>query len=186
MVGTGVTVGFGVAVGIGVGVMVGVGSGVAVGVGSGVAVGSGVMVGVGTGVAVGSGVAVEAGMAVPVGPGEVVAVEEGAFGGCEHPAIEKMIVIQRITGRIRPGKKILCFFIKGISISFVLIMYIVNDIVGKHNMGVSLFDVFCLCTNDKSEIFVFYIKMCLKGRKKIADKILAKMERKKLSAWMRL
>ncbi len=43
------------------------------------------------------------------------------------------------------------------------------------------------CIKDiKRAILGFYIKMCLKGRKKIADKILAKMGRKKLSAWMRL
>ncbi|MBQ8799558.1 MAG: Abi family protein [Lachnospiraceae bacterium] len=43
------------------------------------------------------------------------------------------------------------------------------------------------CIKDiKCVILVFYIKMCLKGRKKIADKILAKMGRKSFFAWMRL
>jgi len=51
---------------------------------------------------------------------------------------------------------------------------------------IKVFKEFCCIKDIKWVILVFYIKMCLKGRKKIADKILAKMGRKNLLAWMRL
>lgn len=38
----------------------------------------------------------------------------------------------------------------------------------------------------KRQVLFFYLGMSLKGRKKIADKALSKMGRKKLSVWMKL
>jgi len=108
VVGTGVAVGSGVTVGVGIGVAVG--SGVTVGVGIGVAVGSGVTVGVGTGVAVGAKVVTSVGT-----------VGEGLFAGFEQPAVAILIVQIKSAGRSRRPAKYLYFFIKGISVSLVLI-----------------------------------------------------------------
>ena len=41
-------------------------------------------------------------------------------------------------------------------------------------------------TDIKREIAWFYFRMTLKGRKKIADKAISKMGRKKLSVWMNI
>ncbi len=49
-----------------------------------------------------------------------------------------------------------------------------------------IFVLFCDVTDIKGIIVVFYIKMVLKMRKKIADKALALMGRKKLCVWMKL
>ena len=38
----------------------------------------------------------------------------------------------------------------------------------------------------KKEIAIFYLKMCMKGRKSIADKILSKMGRKNIGDWLKL
>ena len=38
----------------------------------------------------------------------------------------------------------------------------------------------------KKEISIFYLKMCMKGRKSIADKILSKMGRKNIGDWLKL
>lgn len=38
----------------------------------------------------------------------------------------------------------------------------------------------------KRSVLLFYVKMCLKGRRKIADKILAKMGRKSILEWIKL
>lgn len=38
----------------------------------------------------------------------------------------------------------------------------------------------------KKEIAIFYLKMCMKGRKPIADKILSKMGRKNIGDWLKL
>jgi len=129
-VGIGVAVGAGVTVGVDTGVAVG--AGVTVGVGIGVAVGAGVTVGVGIGVAVGAGVTVGVGTGVAVGSGVVVAVGEGAFAGCEHAAVA--ILKKQISAkRIRRDKIYLYFFIKEISVSFVLVIYIVYHVNRKHN-----------------------------------------------------
>lgn len=137
-VGTGVAVGFDVAVGVGTGVEVG--SGVTVGVGTGVEVGSGVTVGVGTGVEVGSGVAVgvvsgvKAGSEVATGSGDAVTGAEGLLAGCEHatmPTLTKQIS----AGRIRLCKKYLCFFIVGISVFIGIDSFIVPYFFGKYNKG---------------------------------------------------
>lgn len=137
-VGTGVAEDSGVAVGVGTDVTVD--SGVTVGVGIGVAVGAGVTVGVGIGVAVGFGVAVDSGdgvkasarPVVAVGSGVAVTVESGALAGCEHAAVA--ILKKQISAkRIRLDKKYLCLFIKEISVSFVLVIYIVYHVNRKHN-----------------------------------------------------
>ena len=130
--GIGVEVGSGVTVGVGTGVAVG--SGVTVGVGTGVAVGSGVTVGVGTGVAVGSGVTVGAAAGVAVGA-EVVAsvgtVGEGLLVGFEQAAVAILIVQIKSAGRINRRMKYLCFFIKGISVSLVLIIILYLILTGN-------------------------------------------------------
>lgn len=38
----------------------------------------------------------------------------------------------------------------------------------------------------KKEIAIFYLKMCMKGRKSIADEILSKMGRKNIGDWLKL
>lgn len=53
------------------------------------------------------------------------------------------------------------------------------DILKILNVFGTIFDI-------KKQIGCFYLTMCLKGRKLIADKALAKMGRKKLSVWMKL
>lgn len=49
-----------------------------------------------------------------------------------------------------------------------------------------IFKMFGRIQDLKWIIIRFYIKMCIKGRKKIADKILAKMGRKSIWAWIKL
>lgn len=49
-----------------------------------------------------------------------------------------------------------------------------------------IFKIFGGIQDLKWTVGMFYIKMCIKGRKKIADKILAKMGRKSLWAWIKL
>lgn len=127
--GIGVAVGSGVAVGVGIGVAVG--SGVTVGSGSGVAVGSGVTVGVGTGVAVGAGVIASVGPVVTVGSGEAVAVVEGLVAGCEQPTVTILIMQIKSVGRIRRCKMYLYFFIKGISVSLVLVILLYTMLKGN-------------------------------------------------------
>lgn len=51
---------------------------------------------------------------------------------------------------------------------------------------VKIFKIFGGIQDLKWTIVMFYIKMCIKGRKKIAEKILAKMGRKSLWAWIKL
>lgn len=123
-------------VGTGVGFFVGtgveVGTGVAVDVGTGVVVGSGVATSVGVVVAVVSGVAVSGGSGV-ISSRELVTVDAvGLFAGCAHATTPRQRK-QISAGRIRPVKKYLCFFIKGISVSLVLISSIAYHIAGKHN-----------------------------------------------------
>lgn len=70
-----------------------------------------------------------------------------------------------------------------------------NDITVKANLShgdinyldvVRIFRVFGTVSDIKREILLFYLKMLGKRRKEIADKILAKMGRKKLKVWMNL
>lgn len=49
-----------------------------------------------------------------------------------------------------------------------------------------ILNTFVQISDIKRQILFFYLKMSLKGRKKIADKALSKMGRKKLSVWMKI
>jgi len=49
-----------------------------------------------------------------------------------------------------------------------------------------IFKLFGGISDIKHFIFKFYIKMCLKGRKRIADKAISKMGRKSIKIWMQL
>lgn len=49
-----------------------------------------------------------------------------------------------------------------------------------------ILNTFVQISDIKRQIFFFYLNMSFKGRKKIADKALSKMGRKKLSVWMKL
>lgn len=51
---------------------------------------------------------------------------------------------------------------------------------------VKIFRLFENIVDLKRVIAVFYLKMLIKGRKKIADKALSKMGRKKFSVWMKI
>ena len=53
------------------------------------------------------------------------------------------------------------------------------DVLKILNTFVSISDI-------KRQILFFYLEMGFKGRKKIADKALSKMGRKKLAVWMKL
>lgn len=70
-----------------------------------------------------------------------------------------------------------------------------NDIKAKAGLArgdlfyidvLKIFKLFCGITDIKREIAWFYFRLILKGRKKIADKAISKMGRKKLSVWMKL
>lgn len=52
--------------------------------------------------------------------------------------------------------------------------------------GLKIIHKFSSVDDIKICIFFFYISMCFKGRKAIADKALSKMGRKKLSVWMKI
>lgn len=49
-----------------------------------------------------------------------------------------------------------------------------------------IFKLFGEISDIKRIIFKFYLKMCLKGRKRIADKAISKMGRKNIKIWMQL
>lgn len=70
-----------------------------------------------------------------------------------------------------------------------------NDITGRAGLShdklnyldvVKIFILFGSVSDIKSVIAVFYFKMLIKGRKKIAEKALAKMGRKNFRVWMKL
>lgn len=70
-----------------------------------------------------------------------------------------------------------------------------NDITEKAGLSygklnymdvVKIFRLFENIVDLKRVIAVFYLKMLIKGRKKIADKALSKMGRKKFSVWMKI
>lgn len=68
----------------------------------------------------------------------------------------------------------------------------IREISGLARGDLSYLDVlkilntFASISDIKRQILVFYLGMSFKGRKKIADKALSKMGRKKLSVWMKL
>ena len=70
-----------------------------------------------------------------------------------------------------------------------------NDIKAKAGLArgnlfyidvLKIFKLFSDITDIKMEIAWFYFRMTLKGRKKIAEKAISKMGRKKLSVWIKL
>lgn len=70
-----------------------------------------------------------------------------------------------------------------------------NDIKAKAGLArgnlfyidvLKIFKLFGGITDIKREIVWFYFRMTLKRRKKIADKAISKMGRKKLSVWMKI
>lgn len=70
-----------------------------------------------------------------------------------------------------------------------------NDIMGKAGLArgnlsyidvLKIFKLFGGITDIKREILWFYFRLSIKGRKKIAEKAISKMGRKKLSVWMKL
>lgn len=70
-----------------------------------------------------------------------------------------------------------------------------NDIKAKAGLSrrnicyidvLKIFKIFGSIADMKREIVIFYLKMLIKGRKKIADRVISKMGRKKLSVWIKL
>jgi len=59
----------------------------------------------------------------------------------------------------------------------------ITDYAGLSKSVLNYMDVLKIL---KKEIAIFYLKMCMKGRKSIADKILSKMGRKNIGDWLKL
>ena len=61
-----------------------------------------------------------------------------------------------------------------------------NKVLSVYMDVLKILKIFGEIRDIKKEIAIFYLKMCMKGRKSIADKILSKMGRKNIGDWLKL